>query len=93
MLSRPLIWFVEAWRSVISPLYGDVCKFYPSCSSYGLTALETHGAIKGSLLTVRRILRCHPWAKGGFDYVPGTREAELHSTSSGSAEAYPRGVN
>ena len=72
----PLAWLligaVRLWRAVISPLYGDVCKFYPTCSSYGLTALETHGAIKGSWLTVRRLVRCHPWSLGGFDPVPGT---------------------
>jgi len=72
----PLIWFVKAWRAVISPLYGDVCRYYPSCSAYGLRSLETHGALKGSWLTVTRIARCHPWAAGGMDFVPGTPEAE-----------------
>lgn len=70
-----LIGFVRLWRRVISPLYGDVCKFHPTCSAYGLRALEVHGAIKGSWLTVRRIGRCHPWSMGGVDYVPGTPEA------------------
>jgi putative membrane protein insertion efficiency factor len=73
---HPLIWFVKAWRAVISPLYGDVCRYYPSCSAYGLRSLETHGALKGSWLTVTRIARCHPWAAGGMDFVPGTPEAE-----------------
>lgn len=76
MLRYPLIWFVKAWRGVISPLYGDVCKFHPTCSEYGLRALETHGGIRGSLLIVRRLSRCHPWSMGGVDYVPGTPEAE-----------------
>lgn len=92
MLRYPLIWFVKAWRAVISPLYGDVCRYYPSCSSYGLTALETHGAIKGSWLTIRRILRCHPWAEGGFDYVPGSPQAAAHLASSGLSETDQRGV-
>ncbi|GAA2180300.1 hypothetical protein GCM10009785_10550 [Brooklawnia cerclae] len=70
-----LIGFVKAWRAVISPLYGDVCKYYPSCSAYGLEALRLHGAVRGSWLTVRRILRCHPWADGGFDPVPGSAMA------------------
>jgi hypothetical protein len=70
-----LIGFVRLWRRLISPLYGDVCKFHPSCSAYGLRALEFHGAIKGSWLTITRIGRCHPWAAGGVDYVPGTPEA------------------
>ena len=70
-LAWALIGFVRLWRAVLSPLYGDVCKFYPTCSSYGLSALETHGAIKGSWLTVRRLVRCHPWSLGGYDPVPG----------------------
>ena len=74
MLKYPLIWFVKGWRKVISPVYGDVCKFHPTCSAYGLKALETHGALKGSYLAVHRIVRCHPWSMGGVDYVPGTPE-------------------
>jgi uncharacterized protein len=72
-----LIGFVKLWRRLISPLYGDVCKFHPTCSAYGLRALEVHGAIRGSWLTITRLGRCHPWSMGGVDYVPGTPEAEL----------------
>lgn len=76
----PMIWFIKFWRMFISPLYGDVCRYYPSCSKYGLEAVELHGAVKGGALTVTRILRCHPWAKGGFDPVPGSAfEAQLHA--------------
>ncbi|QXT62913.1 membrane protein insertion efficiency factor YidD [Tessaracoccus palaemonis] len=75
MLKYPLMWFVRGWRRFISPVYGDVCKFHPTCSAYGLRALEVHGALKGSAMTVARLLRCHPWSKGGVDYVPGTPEA------------------
>lgn len=67
-----LIGFVLLWRRLISPLYGDVCKYYPSCSAYGLEALRLHGAVRGSWLTARRLGRCHPWAEGGFDPVPGS---------------------
>ncbi len=75
-----MIGFVKAWRKIISPLYGDVCKYYPSCSAYGLESLQLHGALKGGWLTVRRIGRCHPWAKGGFDPVPGSDfEAQLQA--------------
>lgn len=70
-----LIGFVKLWRAVISPLYGDVCKYYPSCSAYGLEALRLHGAVQGSVLTIIRIMRCHPWARGGFDPVPGSEMA------------------
>ena len=75
MLKYPLIWFVKGWRKFISPSYGNVCKFHPSCSEYGLVALATHGALKGVALIVRRLLRCHPWSMGGVDYVPGTQAA------------------
>ncbi len=71
-----LIGFIRLWRLIISPLYGDVCKFYPTCSSYGLTAVETHGAVKGSWLIVRRLVRCHPWSMGGYDPVPGAHSCD-----------------
>lgn len=67
-----MIAFIKAWRAVISPLYGDVCRYYPSCSSYGLEAVQLHGALRGGWLTIRRIARCHPWSAGGFDPVPGS---------------------
>jgi putative membrane protein insertion efficiency factor len=69
-----LIWLLKAYRLVISPLYGNVCRYYPSCSAYALRAVEAHGAVKGSWLAARRLLRCHPWALGGYDPVPGTPE-------------------
>jgi len=87
MLKYPLIWFVKGWRKVASPLYGDVCKFYPSCSAYGLEALETHGAVKGSVLIVRRLARCHPWSLGGVDYVPGTPRARAWALQETATES------
>lgn len=70
-----LVVLVRVWRAVVSPLYGDVCKYHPSCSAYGLEALRTHGAVKGSLLAAWRILRCNPFSRGGYDPVPGTEAA------------------
>lgn len=71
-------WFVasllRAYRLIISPLYGQVCRYYPSCSAYALEAVETHGAFKGMWLAVRRLGRCHPWAAGGIDPVPAAHE-------------------
>lgn len=65
-----LIGLLRLYRAVISPLYGDVCRYYPSCSAYALDAVRAHGSIRGSWLAVRRLLRCHPWAAGGYDPVP-----------------------
>jgi putative membrane protein insertion efficiency factor len=65
---------LRGYRAVIPPLYGDVCRYYPSCSAYALRAVEVHGAVKGSYLAGRRLLRCHPWTAGGYDPVPGTPE-------------------
>lgn len=70
-----LIGFLKVYRLVISPLYGNVCRYYPSCSAYALGAVQRHGAIKGSWLAAKRLGRCHPWAPGGYDPVPGTPEA------------------
>jgi putative membrane protein insertion efficiency factor len=70
-----LIGLLKVYRLVISPLYGDVCRYYPSCSAYALRAVGVHGAVKGSWLAGRRLLRCHPWAAGGYDPVPGTPES------------------
>ena len=79
-----LIGLLKAWRLTISPLYGNVCRYYPSCSAYALRAVEFHGAVQGSWLTVRRLLRCHPWAPGGYDPVPGT--PEWHAEQADRAE-------
>jgi putative membrane protein insertion efficiency factor len=65
-----LIWLLRGYRFAISPLYGEVCRYYPSCSAYALEAVTVHGSVRGSWLTVRRLARCHPWAAGGIDPVP-----------------------
>lgn len=58
------------WRRLVSPLYGQTCKYYPSCSAYGTQSVQRHGAARGVVLTVWRILRCNPWSSGGIDDVP-----------------------
>ena len=73
--SYPMIWFMMFWRKLISPLYGQVCGFYPSCSAYGLEAVTVHGLFRGSFLTGWRILRCNPFTGGGVDHVPASRRA------------------
>ena len=70
-----LILLLMAYRKVVSPLYGPVCRFFPSCSAYALEAVTVHGAVKGSWLADRRLGHCHPWNAGGVDHVPaGGRE-------------------
>lgn len=70
----PLAWVaalpVKLYRATFSPLVGMNCRYHPTCSAYALEALEKHGAIKGSYLAARRILRCHPFGGSGFDPVP-----------------------
>lgn len=64
------ILIVKIYKKCISPLKAPCCKYYPSCSSYALEAFEKHGALKGLILSVWRILRCNPWSLGGVDHVP-----------------------
>ena len=65
-----LVFILKMYRRVISPIYGQVCRFFPSCSAYALEAVTVHGAVKGSWFAARRVLRCHPWSAGGVDPVP-----------------------
>lgn len=66
LLTLPVIFY----RRCISPLTPPSCRFTPTCSEYALQALKKHGAIKGSWLTIKRLLRCHPWGGSGYDPVP-----------------------
>jgi putative membrane protein insertion efficiency factor len=70
VLAKLLVLAVHAYRITLGPLLGGACRFTPSCSSYAIEALERHGALHGSVLGVRRILRCHPLCAGGYDPVP-----------------------
>lgn len=83
MMRRLVVALLRAYRFAISPMYGQVCRYYPSCSAYALEAVETHGALKGSWLALRRLGRCHPWTAGGIDPVPARRHqrGEACSTS------------
>ncbi len=70
MITRLLTTLVKGYRLFISPALGASCRFEPSCSTYALQALEQHGALAGSYLSMRRIARCQPWCEGGHDPVP-----------------------
>ncbi len=65
-----LIGLIRIYQWCLSPFLGASCRFYPSCSSYAIEAIEKHGALKGSYLMVSRLGRCHPWCDGGHDPVP-----------------------
>ena len=79
-MKYPLIWFLRAYRLLISPLYGQVCRYHPSCSAYALEAITVHGSIRGGWLAVRRLARCHPWSAGGYDPVPPARSTSESTT-------------
>lgn len=83
-MTNPVSWLlrtaIRLYRLV--PKRAETCRYYPSCSAYALQAIEVHGALKGTWLTVRRVSRCHPWGGTGLDPVPprrGTHEAEALS--------------
>lgn len=69
-MKKILIGIIKLYQKIISPLTPPSCRFYPTCSHYGIEAVEKHGALKGSWLAVRRISKCHPFHEGGFDPVP-----------------------
>ncbi|MGG3560265.1 membrane protein insertion efficiency factor YidD [Neobacillus rhizosphaerae] len=70
MLKKVFISFIRFYQIVISPIKPPTCRFYPTCSHYGLEAIQRFGAFKGGWLTIKRILKCHPFHPGGLDPVP-----------------------
>ncbi|MFB9830582.1 membrane protein insertion efficiency factor YidD [Lederbergia wuyishanensis] len=70
MLKKLLIIFIRFYQKVISPLKPPTCRFYPTCSHYGIEAIQRFGALRGGFLTIKRILKCHPFHPGGIDPVP-----------------------
>lgn len=69
-MKRLFLFLIKTYRKYISPLKKPCCRFYPTCSTYGLEAIEEWGAIRGGFLTLWRILRCNPFCRGGIDEVP-----------------------
>lgn len=87
--ARAAIGLIVIYQRVISPMTGPSCKFYPTCSQYGVRALREHGLFKGGALTVARLVRCHPWQLGGINPPPpkGKWRAEV------DLDGNPRGVS
>ncbi len=71
-MKKILIYLVRGYQRFISPAFPPSCRYYPTCSNYMIKAIQTHGALKGTVMGTARILRCHPFVKGGIDYVPLT---------------------
>ncbi len=85
------ILLLSIYRAVVSPLYGDVCRYYPSCSRYTLEAIQRFGVVRGFWLGIRRIGRCHPWSEGGVDDVPALGGQERPLTRLGFVAATGHG--
>jgi putative membrane protein insertion efficiency factor len=71
-MKRVLIGLIEFYRKFISPLKPPTCRFYPTCSQYGIEAIQRFGVLKGILLTMKRLSKCHPFHPGGLDPVPNS---------------------
>jgi len=70
---------IRFYQTAISPWFPAKCRFHPSCSHYAIEAIETHGSVKGSWLSIKRILKCQPLSKGGFDPVPNSSHSIIEN--------------
>ena len=70
MISKLMVGLIRGYQKCISPYIGAHCKYTPTCSQYAIEAVQKYGACKGMILACKRILRCHPFAEGGYDPVP-----------------------
>ncbi len=73
-MRRLVVHILKFYKRWISPMLGQHCRFYPTCSEYSATAISEYGVFRGGWLSLKRILRCNPWNAGGVDYVPGHKE-------------------
>ena len=73
-MKKLLLTLIRFYRKHISPHFPPMCRYYPTCSCYAIEAIETHGALRGTLLALWRVLRCNPLSNGGYDPVPPKRE-------------------
>ncbi|MGN1402102.1 MAG: membrane protein insertion efficiency factor YidD [Bacillus sp. (in: firmicutes)] len=79
-MKKLLLSLIKFYRKFISPLTPPSCRFYPTCSQYGIEAIQRFGAVKGSWLTIKRILKCHPFHPGGIDLVPEKKDKNNRQT-------------
>jgi uncharacterized protein len=76
-MNRVLIALIKVYQYTLSPMLGQRCRYYPSCSNYAIEALRVHGALRGTGLATWRLLRCNPFSDGGFDPVPPRRHHHM----------------
>ena len=76
VVPAPMQGVIRGYQLLISPLLAPSCRYLPSCSDYAIEALARHGALRGSVLALRRLCRCHPWGGSGYDPVPQCKSAE-----------------
>jgi putative membrane protein insertion efficiency factor len=81
MTVKLLVVLIRAYQVVLAPFFGGACRFLPSCSAYAIEAIEIHGAVRGSLLSLRRLSRCHPLGRAGVDPVPVPAKPETPISS------------
>jgi|SRR5690554_1563104 len=86
-MRKLLLFPIRFYQYAISPLMASHCRHYPTCSQYAVEAISHHGSLKGLYLSVKRLLRCHPWAEGGYDPVPGTVNSVPAETNSCCTQA------
>jgi putative membrane protein insertion efficiency factor len=80
--------FLRTYQIFLSPFFGGACKYQPSCSQYAFDAIERHGARQGSVLALKRLLRCRPFVQGGFDPVPNREELHVSPSPTSRAESF-----
>ncbi|KGX91509.1 membrane protein insertion efficiency factor YidD [Pontibacillus marinus] len=80
-MKHVFLWLIRFYQKIISPIKPPTCRFYPTCSQYGVEAIQRFGAIKGGYLTIKRILKCQPFHPGGIDPVPEKKEKRKSHSS------------
>jgi putative membrane protein insertion efficiency factor len=83
---KPILLLIRYYQRAVSPALGARCRFQPTCSQYAYEAVEVHGAARGSWLTARRLLRCHPGHPGGYDPVPPRHDQDVSTSTSHPAK-------
>jgi uncharacterized protein len=83
-----LLTFLRIYKAFLSPFFGGACKYHPSCSNYAYEAIERHGARRGVVLALKRLLRCRPFVQGGFDPVPNEEESHLSPVRQSRMESF-----